>query len=117
MFCDGPHTSGKDGWSAATPPSVPRNRGQLSSADAATNARTAQHNVLATRAFRGDVGAAFRRPGIDMVAAIMRRDRSRVNDSRSQHVKRCARVLPVDAAAAQVVWSVRIAEAVEALGK
>jgi len=56
MFCEGPHTSGNDGWSAATPPSVPRKRGQLSSAaDAAAMRSAAQHTVLATRAFRVDM--------------------------------------------------------------
>src|SRR4029434_147689 len=54
MFCVGPHASGNDGWSAATPPSAPRNRGQLSSAEA-----TAEP-IATPQSARKDTGCDFR---------------------------------------------------------
>ena len=50
MFCEGPQTSGKEGWSAATPPSEPRNRGQLSSADTTAKPNATPQSAPATRA-------------------------------------------------------------------
>src|SRR5213594_1044920 len=49
MFCEGPQASGSDGLSAATPPSSPRNPGQLSSSGGTTNPSAAKHRTVATR--------------------------------------------------------------------
>src|SRR4030095_7033722 len=88
MFCVGPHASGNDGWSAATPPSPPRNRGQLSSAETTASPSATPQSAPVTRALTAGIVrvscAAIGKPSMH-TAAVRGSDGSRCDGP----VRRC----------------------------